>query len=70
MRSDHFEPGYAIVRIDNSMAFASEPWTNRLTVKCVVWELAAAEAEVKRLNEINAEKGAIYFYQHTRVEKR
>lgn len=38
-----------------------------VTIKEVVWSEDLAEAEVTRLNELNAEKGCIYFWQMTRL---
>jgi hypothetical protein len=40
----------------------------RITVKKVVVDPQHAEAEVKRLNELNKDKGSYYFYQVTRFE--
>jgi hypothetical protein len=59
------EPAFAIIRIDD---FLDEP--DRFTVTRIVWEEALAQSEVKRLNELNAEKGSRYVWQATRVERR
>ena len=66
--SPRFDHVYAIVRYD---AFLDEgaPINIRVTVKKVVLDLHAAEAEVRRLNELNGGKGAHYFMQVTRIEK-
>jgi hypothetical protein len=63
------EAAYAIVREDD---YASEAPTleHHITVKCVVWTLERAKAEVDRLNALNAEKGCRYFWQYTRVDRR
>jgi hypothetical protein len=59
------EPAFAIIRIDD---FLAEP--DRFTVTRIVWEEAVAQSEVKRLNELNAEKDSRYVWQATRVERR
>jgi hypothetical protein len=41
-----------------------------ITVKEVVWTEEAAEAEVDRLNALNAGKGCRYFLQYTRAHRR
>ena len=41
-----------------------------MTVKHVVWSQDEAEAEVSRLNELNADKGCQYFCQYTRIDRR
>ena len=53
---------YAVVRFDASMS-APE---NSFTVKEIVGTQAIAESEVKRLNEVNADKHCTYFWQTTR----
>jgi hypothetical protein len=57
---------YAIVRVDLFQP-ESVPWTNRITVKAVVWNQHEAEQEVERLNNVNSGKGVLYFCQATRV---
>ncbi|MCP9493996.1 MAG: hypothetical protein MSG64_05990 [Pyrinomonadaceae bacterium MAG19_C2-C3] len=52
---------YAIVRLDE--AYAGQ---NAVTVKSIVTKLDEAEREVVRLNQLNADKGARYFWQATR----
>jgi hypothetical protein len=54
---------YAIVRFDRFMQ-SSE---NSFTVKKIVSAQAVAEAEVNRLNELNADKNCTYFWQATRL---
>ena len=54
---------YAIVRLD-SFKESSE---NSVTVKEIVSTQAMAEAEVERLNELNADKHCKYFWQVTRL---
>ena len=38
-----------------------------VTVKEIVWSLDLAQAEVTRLNQLNAAKGVRYFWQATRL---
>jgi hypothetical protein len=60
------EPAFAIVRIDADV----EHDEDRFTVTRIVWDEAFAESEVARLNELNSDKGAAYFWQATRAERR
>jgi hypothetical protein len=62
-----FDRAYVIVRFDGFHDDA-DPET-AITVKKVVWDQATAEREVERLNRLNAEKGCVYFWQMTRVER-
>ena len=65
----HVSQGFAIVRVDVVEDVQRETdWNNRVTVKKIVWDVDAAEREVRRLTEINAGKGCVYFWQTTRVE--
>ena len=59
--------GFAIVRVDEFLD-AVVACRERITVKEIVWTRQAAESEVARLNALNANKGAEYFWQTTRVE--
>ena len=54
---------YAIVRFDRGM----QSWENSFTVKEIVRTQDIAESEVKRLNEVNADKDCSYFWQTTRL---
>jgi hypothetical protein len=56
---------YPIVRIDTPID-QSDP-TNKLTVVKVLTSQGAAEAEVSRLNQINAEKSCTYFWCTSRL---
>lgn len=60
------EPAFAIVRIDADVGQDED----RFTVTRIVWDEAFAESEVARLNELNSDKGATYFWQATRAERR
>ena len=40
---------------------------HQVTVKEVLWSLELAEAEVARLNQLNADKGCRYVWQATRL---
>ncbi len=59
--------GFAIVRVDKWSNVLVEP-TNLITVKKIVGDRETAMAEVERLNDLNQEKGCIYFWQTTRLE--
>jgi hypothetical protein len=41
----------------------------RFTVRRIVWSEELAEAEVHRLQELNADAGCQYFWQYTRVDR-
>lgn len=54
---------FAVIRLD---LFQHEP-ESQVTVKEIVWERHVAEAEVARLNALNAAKQCRYFWQSTRL---
>jgi hypothetical protein len=56
---------YPIVRIDTPLS-QSDP-QNEITVVKVLTSQVAAEAEVSRLNQINADKSCTYFYCTSRL---
>lgn len=58
----------AILRIDDfqDLSISVE---NRVTVVRVMLDESAAEAEVRRLNTLNGEKGCRYVLQTTRLEE-
>ncbi len=70
---------YAVIRIDGfQMAagdydkvsvevFVKEIIEHIVTVKEIVTSVEQAEAEVERLNNLNADKGVRYFWQPTRL---
>jgi len=60
------DPGYAIMRVDLG---PDEP-DSRVSVLRVVWSEEVADAETRRLNDLNADKGCRYFWQYTRVDRR
>ena len=60
------DPAYAIIRVDLDV----EDDEARFTVRRIVWNEELAEAEVQRLQELNADKGARYLWQYTRVDRR
>lgn len=62
-----YEHLFAIVRYD-SAADPLCPIDFRVTVKKIVADATYAASEVKRLNELNQDKGSYYFYQITRFE--
>lgn len=57
---------YAIVRVD---LFQTDdvPWDVRVRVKNIQRSAESAEEEVRRLNQINADKDCVYFWQETRL---
>ena len=64
-RYDHV---FAVVRVD-TFHHPSAPTKDMITVKEVLWDKEAAEQEVERLNRLNADKGAVYFWKITRLER-
>jgi hypothetical protein len=68
-RNAKFDHAFAILRFDADMAeqFGMSP--EHITVKEVVWTEEAASREVERLNRLNSDKGAIYFWRLTRVAR-
>jgi hypothetical protein len=56
------------VRIDD-YDIAGIPKESLITVKEVWLSLEQAKSEVARLNALNAEEGAHYFVQYTRLER-
>jgi hypothetical protein len=60
-------PAYAIVRVD-TFQDDKTPWVIRVTVTRVVWDEKTARSEVERLHRLNGERGAVYFWQFTRVD--
>jgi hypothetical protein len=56
---------YPVVRIDTPID-QTDP-KSRITVVKVLTSQVAAEAEVSRLNQINADKSCIYFYCTSRL---
>ena len=60
------DPAYAIIRVDLDVKDDEA----RFTVRRIVWSEELAEAEVQRLQELNADKGCRYLWQYTRVDRR
>ena len=58
---------FAIVRVDD--LFEDSPLENRITITKVLLSEDAAEREVKRLNKLNKDKGAVYFWRVGRMER-
>ncbi len=68
-RNRAYDHAFAIVRVD----MFHEPtvvtdFGSVITVKVVVDTEECAQAEVERLNALNGDKGAVYFWQVTRIE--
>jgi hypothetical protein len=68
LKYDHV---YAIVRFDSYMGdyLPDEP-NMAITVTKVLWSEEAANAEARRLNQLNGAKGAVYFVALTRLQRR
>jgi hypothetical protein len=60
---------FAIVRIGDGAFMECDPEA-AITVKKIVWSQQEAEQEVARLNRQNRDRGALYFRQITRLERR
>ena len=64
-------PAYAVVRLDHFQidggATDAARLENAVTVKEVLLDQARAEAEVERLNKLNADKRCHYFCKFTRL---
>jgi len=63
-----YDHGYAIARID-SYGNLDVPLESRIAIPKVVRDHATAEKEVARLRALNEEKGAVYFWVLTRIER-
>lgn len=66
LKYDHV---FAIVRVDTFGEIEVKPET-MVTVKKIAWSQRDAEAEVARLNRLNKDKGCVYFWQITRLERK
>lgn len=64
-------PAYAVVRLDyfqiEGDTIDAARLENAVTVNEVLLDQRRAEAEVERLNKLNADKQCRYFCQHTRL---
>ena len=84
-KKEKSEPAYVIIRIGHASPIEPAPEIEGLpsghfdlTRGCVinftpirvVWSRDLALSEVDRLNSLNASKGVLYFFSHTRVESR
>ncbi len=65
LRYDH---AFAIVRIDTFLGLDPSA-RDAISVKKVVRSAEAAEREVARLNSLNQDRGATYFWTITRLER-
>jgi len=63
-----FDHVYAILRYETD-AGENVPINVRVTVKKIVLDPHVADAEVRRLNDLNQGTGCVYFAQVTRIEK-
>jgi hypothetical protein len=73
-RTEQFEEGYAVVRVDLFQFGENIPddWSDFVYVKEVWWTADEAQAEVDRLNSLADGKGvgSRYHWQHVRVKRR
>src|SRR5438128_4709994 len=71
-RTDQFEQGFAVVRIDLFQFRDPMPddWSDYVYVKEVWWTAEEAQAEVDRLNALDDDGGNPYHWQHVRVRRR
>lgn len=60
---------YAIIRLDTIPRPDAPLEQHQVVVKKLVRCRETAEQEVERLNRLNADKGCVYFWQLTRLEK-
>lgn len=67
-RHERFRPGYAVVRIDE-YDIPGIPKDHLVTVKEVWLSQEQADAEVERLNTVNADKSCRYLTYHVKVER-
>lgn len=59
------KPAFAVVRIDHFLG--DVPLNHKITVKEILFDQSQADEEVRRLNQLNHDKGCEYFSQHTRI---
>lgn len=71
-RTDQFEQGFAVVRVDLFLFRDPMPddWSDYVYVKEVWWTAEEAQAEVDRLNALVDDGGSRYHWQHVRVRRR
>jgi hypothetical protein len=63
-KSEHI---FAILRFDSDMAAEFGMKTDYITVTRIVRSEDQAIAEVQRLNQLNGDKGAVYFWRSSRL---
>ena len=66
-RHKNFRSGYVVLRIDD-YDVPGVPKEQLISTKELWWSETKAEAEVERLNTVNARTGARYFALHVYVE--
>jgi hypothetical protein len=73
-QNSRYDHAFAVVRAnffdDPSLTPADLVGLHRITVIRVVWSQRKAQEEVQRLNELNGDKGCVYFSCVTRIEPR
>ena len=69
-----YDHAWAIIRVDKEMIAQDvsdlDSVSNSVTVNRVLWSENEARDETERLNLLNRDKGAFYFYQVTRIARR
>jgi hypothetical protein len=65
-----YQKVFAIVRLDLFLVNAVKSIEDIIVVKKIVWTFEKAEAEVDRLNALNGDKGVLYFWRGTRLERK
>jgi hypothetical protein len=66
----NYEQAFAIVGLETFQEADIESKPEAIAVEKVVWTRELAESEVSRLNRLNKDKGTVYFWTLTRVERR
>jgi len=61
------QPAYAVLRFDDYLGDVEQRFEDRVTVVKVVLSVEEAEAEITRLNGLNASQGSRYVWQTTRL---
>ncbi|MDP9351784.1 MAG: hypothetical protein M3P51_09640 [Chloroflexota bacterium] len=68
--NQRYDHAFAIIRVDtfHDLSVATD-LRDAITVKAIVNSEERAQAEVERLNALNEDKGSVYFWQVTRLER-
>jgi hypothetical protein len=63
-----YDHAFVVVRVDEFLE--DSPIEVKVSLVKALWSQEDAEVEVKRLNELNADKGCYYYWQVVRIERR